>query len=91
MKPKFYFKYVDDTVLCIEKQEFDHVFKFFNEYERNLTNEIESNEKINFLDVTAYRTNNVIFTNWYQKSIVSDRVLLCKAHKNLSLKIINLE
>ena len=35
---------------------------------------MELNEKINFLYVTIYRTNNVISTNWYQKYIVSDWV-----------------
>ena len=64
-KSKFYFRYVDDTFLCIKKQEFDQVF-----------NEYESKEKNKFLDVTIHRAHKVISTNWYQKSQSSNRVLL---------------
>ena len=64
-EPKCYFRCVDDTFLCIKKHEFNHVVKVFNEYERNLkfTFEIESNEKINYLDLVIHRTNNVLSTN----------------------------
>ena len=74
---------------ALKKQEFDHIFKVFNEYDRNLKfiHEIESNEKIIFLEVNIRRTNNVISTNCYQKSIASDRVLLFTSnHTYLSTK-----
>ena len=47
---------------------------------------MELNEKINFLDVTISRTNNVISTNWYQKSIASDRVLLFTSNHTVQQK-----
>ena len=87
-EPKCYFRYVNDTFLCIQKRDFDHGFKVFNEYDSNIkfTHQMELNEKINFLDVTISRTNNVISTNWYQKSIASDRVLLFTSNYTVQQK-----
>ena len=45
----FYYKYVDDTLLCPKKQNIDIILKNFNEYESKLKFTIELGDKLNFL------------------------------------------
>ena len=51
-KPMFYFRYVDDIVLCIPKNSVDHTLNTLNSYDNNLqfTIEVAQNNNINFLD-----------------------------------------
>ena len=63
VNPLFYFRYVDDTIMCIDKKQIDLVVTTFNSYNNRLqfTYEIEQDKKINFLDMTLIRHNNTIF------------------------------
>ena len=49
----------------------------FNSYDSNLqfTFELEQDKRINFLDITLIRNNNMIITNWFRKQTSSDRVI----------------
>lgn len=75
--PIFYFRYVDDTILCIKREHLPHVLEVFNNYDPHLqfTHEIENNGRINFLDLTLIRQENQIKTNWFQKPTTSGRIL----------------
>ena len=76
--PLFYFRYVDDTILCVKKDHVDTLLQTFNSYNEHLkfTHEIEENNSIHFLDITLIRNNNRIMTNWYQKPIASQTLKL---------------
>ena len=49
-KPLFYFRYVDDIILCILKNTIDHTVNIFNSYDENLqfTVELPQNNSISF-------------------------------------------
>ena len=75
--PKSYFRYVDDTFLIINKNDVDLVVNMFNSYDDNLkfTCEIENDCRISFLDVVIIKKDNKLLSDWYQKSISSNRVI----------------
>ena len=75
--PKFYYRYVDDTIICIHKEDLQKVVEIFNNYDPNLkfTYEVESDNMINFLDISLIKHNNYIATNWYPKPTNSNRLL----------------
>ena len=75
--PVFYYRYVDDIIVCVRKKHIDIVINTFNSYDPNLqfTFELEQDESINFLDMTLIRNNNMIITNWFRKQTLSDRVI----------------
>ena len=52
-KPLFYFRYVDDIVLCIHNNDIENTLNVFNSYDKNLqfTVERSRNNSISFLDV----------------------------------------
>ena len=52
--PLFNYRYVDDTILCIKSYHIDLFLKVFNNYNPHLkfTHEIETDNSINFLDLT---------------------------------------
>ena len=86
--PLFYFRYVDDTILCVNKDHVDLVLEVFNNYNNHLkfTHELEDNNIINFLDVSLIRDNNKIITNWYQKPMCSGRLLNFKSNHTMQQK-----
>ena len=51
--PLFYYRYVDDTILCVHKKHVDLIINTFNSYSSNLqfTFELEHNNRIHFLDI----------------------------------------
>ena len=51
------------------------------------TVELESNNKINFLDMTIERRNNTVTTFWYRKSVASGRYINFFSHHPNSQKI----
>ena len=53
VNPLLYFRYVDDTIMCINKKHIDLVVKTFNSYNNRLQfiYEIVKENKINFLDM----------------------------------------
>ena len=75
--PLFYYRYVDDTIMCIKREHIDLVVSIFNSYHKSLqfTFEMEKNNSISFLDMTLINKNNRISTNWYQKSTSSSRII----------------
>ena len=77
VNPLLYFRYVDDTIMCINKKHIDLVVKTFNSYNNRLqfTYEIEQENKINFLDMTLIRHNNTIITDWFNKPTSSGRLI----------------
>ena len=52
--PLFYFRFVDDTILCVQKKFIDLVLNIFNSQDKNLqfTFEVQQNNQINFLDLS---------------------------------------
>ena len=78
VKPLFYFRYVDDIILCIPKNTIDHAIKIINSYDENLqfTVELSQNNSISFLDVKIIvHEQQKIITDWYQKTTFSGRYL----------------
>lgn len=75
----FYKRYVDDCILCIPNNTHETILDMFNKFcgDIQFTLERESNDKINFLDLTISinRNNNTLETNWFQKLITSGRYL----------------
>ena len=55
VRPLFYFRYVDDILLCIPSNLIDHTLNTFNTYDKNLqfTVEIAQNKSISFLDLKS--------------------------------------
>ena len=75
--PLFYYRYVDDTILCVHKKHVDLIINTFNSYSSNLqfTFELEHNNRIHFLDITLIRHHNCIITDWFQKPSSSGRMI----------------
>ena len=48
--PLFYFRYVDDTIMCVRKDSINKILRVFNSYDDNLnfTYELELNNKLKF-------------------------------------------
>ena len=77
VNPLFYFRYIDDTIMCINKKNLDLVLKTFNSYNNKLqfTYELKQDKKINFLDMNLIRYNNTIITDWFNKPTSSGRLI----------------
>ena len=73
----FYYRYTDDTILCVQKKQIDLIINTFNSYHQNLqfTHELQKNNLINFLDMTLISSDNHIITNWFQKPTASGRFI----------------
>lgn len=74
--PVFY-RYVDDIFAIVPKTKLGIILKVFNDYHPRLqfTYETESNNSLNFLDVTVIRNGNKLLTNWYRKPTFSGRYI----------------
>ena len=70
---KFYYRYIDDTLICLPKNKINDIFDKFNSIHPNLviTKENSINDSINFLDLNIRVENNKIVTNWNRKPIWS--------------------
>ena len=78
VKPLFYFRYVDDILLCVPSNSIDHILNTFNTYDKNLqfTVEIAQNKSISFLDLKIIiDQHRHIITNWYRKPNLQDVIL----------------
>ena len=75
--PLFYYRYVDDTIICVKKEHVKDVINTFNLYHKNLqfTYELEQSNSLNFLDITIFKKNNRLIRNWFQKFTSSGRVI----------------
>ena len=82
-RAKYYCRYVDDIFHMFESR--DHVKKFFkyiNSCHPNIqfTCEVESNNKISFLDISVTRINNKLTTSLYCKKTFSGVNLQCELY-----------
>ena len=86
--PLLYYRYADDTIVCIKRDHIDVVLKVFNNYNphRKFIHEIEIDNSINFLDLNLTRNNNHIYTNRYQKPTTSSRLLNYNSNHTLKQK-----
>ena len=66
--------YVDDTICFIKLTSINKVLETLNSYHTNIkfTIEIESENKISFLDVLLIRSNSLISTKVYRKNTNTD-------------------
>ena len=83
-KPLFYYRYVDDIVLCIPKNNIRDTLQIFNSYDTNLqfTVEHSENTSISFLDIKIIiNDERNIITNWYRKPTFSERYLNFNSHQ----------
>lgn len=62
----FICRYVDDCIIIIPQDKKGYMLTMFNNSHTKIqfTIETETNNKINFLDVTLHKTNNIIKTQW---------------------------
>ena len=74
----FYFRYVDDTLLCVTLDKLQTVIDTFNDCHPRIqfTHEMEKHNRISFLDLKIIKLDNgKIVSNWYRKSTYSSRML----------------
>lgn len=79
-KPKFVKTFIDDIISTAPEKKITEVLTTFNcfDVDRKLefTEEIEKDNKINFLDMTSIHMNNhKVKTNWSTKETTSERIL----------------
>ena len=73
----FYFRYVDDILLCVPKNLINYTREIFNSYDEHLqfTTEHSIDNKISFLDIEIIVKNKKIITNGYRTPTFSGRFL----------------
>ena len=88
-KPVIYLRFVDDILTIIPENKVLTMLNIFNSHNEKIqfTCEIEENNYINFLDLTLYKENNKIITNWYKKPTFSGRILNFNSNHPLHQKI----
>ena len=71
----YYKRFKDDLFLCVRQDEVQLITDYFNDYNPDLqfTLEEEVDNKLNYMDMTLVRSNNVITCKWYQKPTASGR------------------
>jgi len=69
-------KYVDDLFAVVKKQQVNNILDILNSFNKNtkFKNEINEEEKINYLDITVHRNNNKLKIYWYKKLTASGRL-----------------
>lgn len=84
IQPFFIKVYVDDTLAAVKKEDIEPMLAQLNRFHRNLkfTVEVEKDLRINFLNMTIFRNDQELITNWYKKPYASLRLLnYFSAHK----------
>ena len=86
---KFYYRYIDDTSICLPKNKINDILSKFNKIHSELIFTLEKsvNDSINFLDLNIKVENNKIITSWYRKDVWSGRYLNFYSNHSLSNKI----
>ena len=86
---KFYYRYIDDTLICLPKNKINDVLNKLNKIHQKFIFTLEKsvNDSINFLDLNIKVENNKIITNWYRKNVWSGRYLNSYSNHSLSNKI----
>jgi len=71
----FYYRYVDDIILCLPDENTIDILNSFNNYHHKLkfTIEKEIDNQISFLDLKLIKINNSIIIDWYHKETFSGR------------------
>lgn len=81
--------FVDDTITALPFNSVRKALDALNTFDENIkfTHEMENEEKsINFLNMTLYRRDDLIITNWYRKSFASGRLLnYMSSHKRTTI------
>ena len=74
-------RYVDDTICFIKLTSINKVLETLNSYHTNIkfTIEIESENKISFLDVLLIRSNSLISAKVYRKNTNTNIYISCKS------------
>lgn len=74
---KYINKYVDDIFAIVKKNDVEEILKVFNTQRSKIqfTTEVEDGNKLAFLDVEIHRSNKIIKTNCYAKSVASSRMI----------------
>ena len=74
-------RYVDDTICFIKLTAINKVLETLNSYHTNIkfAIEIESENKISFLDVLLIRSNKLISTKVYRKNTNTDIYIIWKS------------
>ncbi|XP_058827592.1 uncharacterized protein LOC131687518 [Topomyia yanbarensis] len=83
-------KYVDDLVTALPADKIQHVQSALNAYNPHIqfTCEIESNNRLPYLDMVLIRTNEQkIQTDWYRKPVASGRILNYLSFQPLTQKL----
>ena len=78
-------RYVDDTICFLKLNSINKVLQTLNSYHTNIkfTTEIESGNKISFLDVLLIRSNSLISTKVYCKNTNTDTYINWKSFGNV--------
>ena len=73
----FYFRYVDDTFLCVPLNKLQKLIDNFSLHSRiQFTHEMERFNRISFWNLEIIKLDNgKIISNWYRKSTFSGRML----------------
>lgn len=85
----FLFLYVDDILLSAPEDCIDVILNEFNAFDNYIqfTVEKEENNRIPFLDVMLIREGENVLTEWYRKSINSNRILNFYSSHPLNQKV----
>jgi len=89
IRPVLYYRYVDDILLSVSKEEIHIILNKFNNYHHRLkfTLEIEVNRCLSFLDITLKIKNNRIIIDWFHKITFSGQYLSFYSNHPTSHKI----
>lgn len=86
----FFYRYVDDIILCVHHQNLPHLLNIYNSFHPRLQFTIEPespNREISFLNLLLSVQDNHIKTNWYRKNTYSGRVLNFHSSHNYNQKV----
>ena len=93
-KPHTYYRYVDDTFMLFHHESHIPLFLNYLNSKHNkikFTNEIESNNKLSFLDVKVTRENNNFITDVYRKPTFTGLGLNFNSFTPIKYKINNIK
>ena len=82
----FFYRYVDDIIMCVPSHMIDYTVSLFNSFDNNLQFTVEKSiyNKISFLDICIVNFRAI---NWYRKPTFSGRLLNFYSHHPISNKI----
>lgn len=87
-EPIYHRVYVDDSIFIINKDRIDAMLLTLNQHTKSMqfTIENESNNQLNFLNMTLIRDTNKVITNRFKKPFSSNRTLnFYSAHKRSTI------